>query len=307
MLPALLKYESALRNPQIPPKAIVRMVREAKVTEADVIAARAELAAAVVSEVVSVVETVAEAVADLSPDPKVDAVVEVVSEVAGVVEHGADLLERIATGPRMKPQKAIEFILAVLGVTDADGDGDVDALDALNAVFAAITKRPVRGVTVNAPEPRDRPTDDVYGPARLLKRVRIALEDDDLDDDGDADAKDLLLKVRAVVLAILSPKSKDREQFLALAVRYGGITREYADRLEDVALRALVSACVPDGTPVEPAREPGAAVRALRTERIVDANGRPWRVSFRDVFSGDKADFLMKHHPALVEPFPPKR
>ena len=211
MLPALTKYESALRNPQIPPKAIVRMVKEATVTEADVIAARAELAAVVVSEVVSVVEAVADAVADVSPDPKVDAVTEVVSEVAGAVEHGADLLERIATGPRMKPQKAIEFILAVLGVTDADGDGDVDALDALNAVFAAITKRPGRGVVVEAA-----------------------------------------------------------------------------------------------GTP-KSTREPGAAVRALRTERIVDANGRPWRVSFRDVYSGDKADFLVSKHPALVEPFPVKR
>lgn len=208
MLPALLQYEAALRNPQIPPKAIVRMVKGATVTEADVIAARAELAAGVVSEVVSVVETVAEAVAAISPDPKVDAVVEVVTEVAGVVEHGADLLERVASGPRMKPQKAIEFILAVLGVTDADGDGDVDALDALNAVFAAITKRPGRGVVVE---------------------------------------------------------------------------------------------------PAEPAREPGAAVRALRTDRIVDAGGKPWRVSFRDVYSGDKADFLVKHHPALVESFPPRR
>lgn len=207
MLPALAKYEAALRDTKIPAKGIVRMAGHG-VTEADVIAARAELAAKVVSEVVSVVETVADAVADISPDPKVDAVVEVVTEVADVVEHGADLLERIAAGPRMKPQKAIEFILAVLGVTDADGDGDVDALDALNAVFAAITRRPGRGVVVESAG---------------------------------------------------------------------------ADRV------------------------PGAAVRALRTERIVDANGRPWRVSFRDVYSGDRADFLAKHHPALVEPFPPKR
>lgn len=222
MLPALLKYESALRNPQIPPKAIVRMVKDAKVTEADVNAARAELAA-------KVVETVADAVAKVAP-PIVEALAEIVEqaggpnvdadtaranleqagavvvEVAEAVAHSVDIV--VASGSRIPARKAIELIFAVLGVTDADGDGDVDALDALNAVLAAITKRPGRGVVVES---------------------------------------------------------------------------------------------------AVPGRVPGAAVRALRTERIVDSAGKPWRVSFRDVYSGEQADFLASKHPALVEPFPAKR
>lgn len=51
-------------------------------------------------------------------------------------------------------------------------------------------------------------------------------------------------------------------------------------------------------------REPGAAVRALRSQRIVDAKGRPWDVRFRDVYTGDKADFLADRHPSLVETYP---
>ena len=230
MLPALAKYEAALRDSKIPAKGIVRMVKEATVTEADVIAARAELAAKVVETVAEAVAeiapTVAEVVAELTeqaggPEVGADAARDtleqagaVVVEVAKGIEWGADIVEHLAAGPRIPARKAIEIIFAVLNITDADGDGDVDALDALNAVFAAITKRPARGVTVEPSAPAD---------------------------------------------------------------------------------------------PAAPTREPGAAVRALRTERIVDANGRPWRVSFRDVYSGDKADFLVEHHPALVEPFPPKR
>ena len=222
MLPALAKYEHALRDTKIPAKGIVRMVKEATVTEADVIAARAELAAKVVETVADAVAeiapTVAEVVAELTEQaggPEVDADAAqdnleqagaVVVEVADAVAHGVEIA--VASGARIPARKAIELIFAVLGVTDADGDGDVDALDALNAVFAAITKRPGRGV-------------------------------------------------------VAEPAGADRV--------------------------------------------PGAAVRALRTARIVDAAGRPWRVGFRDVYSGDKADFLVKHHPALVEPFPPKR
>lgn len=221
MLPALAKYEAALRDPKIPAKGIVRMAKEAAVTEADVIAARAELAAKVVETVAKTVAeiapTVAEVVAELTgqaggPEVDADAARDNLEQAGAVVvevaEHVADLVEVIAAGPRMKPRKALDVIFAIFGVTDSDHDGDVDALDTMHAVFAAITRRPARGVTVE---------------------------------------------------------------------------------------------------PAAPAREPGAAVRALRTARIVDANGRPWRVSFRDVYSGDKADFLVKHHPALVEPFPPKR
>lgn len=262
MLPALAKYEHALRDTKIPAKGIVRMCKEATVTEADVIAARAELAAKVVETVAEAVAevapTVAEVVAELTEQaggPEVDADTArdnleqagaVVVEVADAVAHGVEIA--VASGARIPARKAIELIFAVLGVTDADGDGDVDALDALNAVFAAITKRPGRGVVAES--------------------------------------------------------DREREQLVALAVRYGGVTREYADRLGTDALRGLASAFTQDGAPT---REPGAAVRALRTARIVDANGRPWRVGFRDVYSGDKADFLVKHHPALVEPFPPKR
>ena len=224
MLPALAKYEAALRDTKIPAKGIVRMVKEATVTEADVIAARAELAAKVVETVADAVTeiapTVAEVVAELTeqaggPEVGADAARDtleqagaVVVEVAKGIEWGADIVEHLAAGPRIPARKAIEIIFAVLNITDADGDGDVDALDALNAVFAAITRRPGRGV-------------------------------------------------------VAEPAGADRV--------------------------------------------PGAAVRALRTARIVDAAGRPWRVGFRDVYSGDKADFLAKHHPALVEPFPPKR
>lgn len=227
MLPALAKYEHALRDTKIPAKGIVRMVKEATVTEADVIAARAELAAKVVETVADAVAeiapTVAEVVAELTEQaggPEVDAdtardnLEQAGAVVVEVAEHVADLVEVIAAGPRMKPRKALDVIFAIFGVTDSDHDGDVDALDTMHAIFAAITKRPGRGVTVEPPAPAE---------------------------------------------------------------------------------------------PAAPTREPGAAVRALRTARIVDANGRPWRVGFRDVYSGDKADFLVKHHPALVEPFPPKR
>lgn len=230
MLPALLKYEAALRDPKIPAKGIVRMCKEAPATEADVIAARAELAAKVVETVAEAVAevapTVAEVVAELTEQaggPEVDAdaaranLEQAGAVVVEVAEKVADLAEVIARSPRMKPRKALDVIFAIFGVTDSDHDGDVDALDTMHAIFAAITKRPARGVTVEPSAP---------------------------------------------------------------------------------------------SAPVEPAaptREPGAAVRALRTARIVDANGRPWRVGFRDVYSGDKADFLAKHHPALVEPYPVKR
>ena len=261
MLPALAKYEAALRDTKIPAKGIVRMVKEAAVTEADVIAARAELAAKVVETVAEAVAeiapTVAEVVAELTEQaggPEVDAdaardnLEQAGAVVVEVAEKVADLAEVIAAGPRMKPRKALDVIFAIFGVTDSDHDGDVDALDTMHAIFAAITKRPTRGVVAES--------------------------------------------------------DREREQLVALAVRYGGVTREYADRLGTDALRGLASAFAQDGAP---AREPGAAVRALRTARIVDANGRPWRVGFRDVYSGDKADFLVKYHPALVEPFPPKR
>jgi len=108
----------------------------------------------------------------------------------------------------------------------------------------------------------------VYGARRVVERITDILEDDDLDDDGDADAKDLLLKIRAVVLAMLNP-----------------------GKVEAPKVAALV-------------REPGSAVRALRTQRITDAKGKPWNVMFRDVFSGAQADFLASNHPGLVETYP---
>lgn len=217
MHPALTKYLAALKDPKIPAKGIVRMAKDAGITEADVIAARAELAAEVVATVAdAVVEaapTIAEVVAELSeqaggPDVDADAARANLERAGAVLSGAADLVDVIASGPRLKPRKALDAILAIFGVTDSDHDGDVDALDALHALFVALAK----------PKPR-----------LIIDTV---------------DA---------------------------------------------------------------PTREPGAAVRLLRSDTVTGPNGRPWRIKFRDIYSGAQADFLASKHPSLIEPYPPKR
>lgn len=83
------------------------------------------------------------------------------------------------------------------------------------------------------------------------------------------------------------------------------VASEVASEVEAVAEAVADVADAVDAPKVAAlVREPGSAVRALRTQRIVDAKGKPWNVMFRDVFSGAQADFLASNHPGLVETYP---
>lgn len=46
-------------------------------------------------------------------------------------------------------------------------------------------------------------------------------------------------------------------------------------------------------------------VRCLQKAVIKGPDGRTWRISRRDVYSGAQADFLRTHHPKLIESYPP--
>ena len=58
----------------------------------------------------------------------------------------------------------------------------------------------------------------------------------------------------------------------------------------------------PHAATVPAGRRP-SVVRVVRSARITDPDGRPWRVGLRDVFRGARAAWLWEHHRDLVEPY----
>ena len=53
----------------------------------------------------------------------------------------------------------------------------------------------------------------------------------------------------------------------------------------------------------KPAEKTGA-VRITKASRVKNADGRPWRLGFRDIYTGADATFLRENYPDVVEDYP---
>lgn len=134
-----------LRDERIPVKGILALVNGGKskhlppVTEADVVAARAELAkaAAAVADVAGVVEGIAGAVADLAVG--VPAVADAAEAVERVADMVGDVAEDVAAPDPSDPREMFRAAVATILAIDVDDSDRGPMAERIRAVKAALS------------------------------------------------------------------------------------------------------------------------------------------------------------------------
>lgn len=124
------------------------------------------------------------------------------------------------------------------------------------------------------------------------------------DTDDDEPTTEHAEAAEAAEVAAEDLQPRDDETLKAWSERVGrnATTFKKAMELLQQATTAARAAAV-----AEEMAEDGPVPRCVRVrvrEQVLDEEGRPWRLRRFDVFRGEQAAWLWKHHRNLVEPFP---